>query len=268
MKSTFVIVVGLFLIGGMPTPKPEDNQAKAEPVVVATPKPPAEEFKAAIEELAPKAHDYGCDTYPVRARGYDRNGAATFPTGSCVSLGKGKFLTAAHIFLNLQAGYVAEVSVDGEWHKAVTFAADIKNDTAELTIAKTDIEGVPTRKVQFGEKVTIYGLTTCEAMHGIYAGDKHVGLDQGTNGIDYGDSGGGVYGEDGALVGLISGFGDDRRSVFVSLVVQKPKEVAQAAAPLPAAEPKAVAQPVQSCPNGQCQRVQVQQFQGRFKKWK
>lgn len=213
-----------------------------------------------FSDLTPKAHDYGCDTYPVRARGYTPAGAALFPKGSCVSVGKGRFLTAAHIFTGLQAGYVVEVSVGGEWQKVVTFSADAKSDFAELTIAKTDIEGVEPRKVKFGEKVTAYGLTTCEPMHGVYVGDKHVGLDQETNGIDFGDSGGGVYGEDGALVGLISGLGDDRRSVYIAPVVKAEKQVAQANAPPPPAEPKVSAPPqIQSCPNGQCQRVQVPQ---------
>lgn len=261
MNTKPLIILGvLAILGG----QMQAQQKPAKPEVVAVaPQPPKEVPIVSEQKIASSApHDYGCDTYPVRARGYTTAGAALFPKGSCVSVGKGRFLTAAHIFTGLQAGYVVEVSVGGEWQKAVTFSADAKSDFAELTIAKTDVEGVAPRKMKFGEKVTVYGLTTCEPMHGVYVGDKHVGLEQETKGIDFGDSGGGVYGEDGALVGLIRGFGDDRRSVYIAPVVKAEKQVAQANAPPPPAEPKVSAPPqVQSCPNGQCQSPQVYQFQ-------
>ena len=210
-------------------------------------------WMAELAGPAPAPKDYGCDTYPIRARGYRvDNGAAAFPSGSCVSVGGGQFFTCAHIAAGLRPGYVVEVQVAGEWHKTTQYQADLKADVAKAVIAK-DVSGVKVRPVEFGESVTIYGLTTCEAQRGVYVGDSHVGLETSARGVDFGDSGGGVYGEDGSLVGLISGFGDDRRSVFVS-VIGKVEEV-QAEAPKAAPEPR----PVQSCPGGICPNPNIAQ---------
>jgi hypothetical protein len=210
----------------------------------------------AVEQIAsqaPAVRDYTCDTYPIRARGYRiDNGAAAFPSGSCVSVGGGQFFTCAHIADGLRPGYVVEIQVEGEWHKTTQYQANIKADVAKAVIAK-DVPGVKVRPVEFGEAVTIYGLTTCEPQSGVYVGDGHVGLERSCKGVDFGDSGGGVYGEDGSLVGLISGFGDDRRSVFVSVIDTVEPVQAEAPQPVPTPAPKS------SCPGGVCPKPYVSQ---------
>ena len=256
---TFAAVFAAGLLLMEPTPK---VVAQAEPVVVVPVKP--DETKPDIVEKiasqAPAAKDYGCDTYPIRARGYTADRTPAFPSGSCVSVGNGQFFTAAHIFAGLQAGYVCEIQIADEGHKTTALTIDTKADVAQAVIAKNALPGVKVRPVEFGEAVTIYGLTTCEAQRGVYVGDSHVGLETSARGVDFGDSGGGVYGEDGALVGLISAFGDDRRSVFVSVIGKV--ETVQAETP------KAAPQPQSSCPGGVCPRpmqVQPQQRRGWFR---
>ena len=199
----------------------------------------------------PPPHDYGCDTFPVRYRGYLTNGQPRFRNGSAVSVGGGKFITAAHGTNGFQSGYVVEVQIGPDWHKATTVRPDPQADVLEAVISKTDVAGVMVRAPEYGERVTVYGLTTCKPMRGGFFADV-VGLDAAEPGVESGDSGGGVYGEDGALVAIVSGHGKDHRSLVVEPLGRKPVQQAPKAAPQPTPAPVQAAPVRSACPGGIC----------------
>lgn len=241
-----------------PAPEPVEPPkeiAQAVPVDVKQ----LESAAQAIEAQVPAAYDYGCDTYRIRIRGYlTTTGEARFRNATAVSLGGGKFLATKHDFDGLRPGYVVEVEIGTDWHKSTDLRLEPAKDLATVSIAKADVSGVTVRKAEFGERVTLYGLTTCKAMRGTFFADV-VGLEAAEPGVEGGDSGGGVYGDDGALIALVRGHGVDRRSVVVVTAVPDPVEAPKASAlPTPAAQSIQVstqsAQAVQGCPGGVCPR--------------
>ena len=236
------------LRGGGVTPEPPKEIAQAVPVDVKQ----LESAAQAIEAQAPAVYDYGCDTYRLRIRGYlTTTGEARFRNATAVSLGGGKFLATKHDFDGLRPGYVVEVEIGTDWHKSTDLRLEPAKDLATVSIAKADVSGVTVRKAEFGERVTLYGLTTCKAMRGTFFADV-VGLEAAEPGVEGGDSGGGVYGDDGALIALVRGHGVDRRSVVVVTAIPDPVEAPKASAlPTPATQ---AAQAVQGCPGGVCPR--------------
>lgn len=233
--------------------------------------------KSIVEKIAsqaPAAKDYGCDTYRIRARGWNKNtGLADFPSGSCVSVGKGRFASAAHIVERLKPGYEVDVQIGEVWHPA-HFWVSAFHDFAFAQTDQYDTPSVEMRQPKYGERVTLYGLTTCEPQGGIYYFGT-IGMDENSKGVDFGDSGGGVFGEDGALVGIVTGFvGTDHRDVIPTAVPKvipemKPParkaETPKAAAPI-VAKPQPLPQPF--CPGGVCPRpmqYQPQQRRGWFR---
>jgi len=293
MRLCLIFALVLALVGLSPRPQ--------EPAASAAPSPALEAWQAVpdlsqveidepitpelaglpedpivIPPVKVQEHDYGCDTYPIRARGYDKKtGEARYPMGSCVSVGKGRFATVKHIVESLKPGYVVEVRIAEEWHNAHFWLNEFV-DFAYVDIAKTDLPEVEMREPVYGERVTIYGLTSCKPMQGGFFADV-VGLDASEPGVASGDSGGGVYGEDGALVAVVSGYGADKRSVVVTAVrlVQPEKlvpDTPKAKEPTPVQAAPKVA-PVQAqrsnCPGGICPAPRTYQpqrvFRGRFR---
>lgn len=134
-----------------------------------------------------------------RVRQKDGRGTAG---GTAVSLGDGLLVTAAHV---LQANTQPEVNVNGKWVPA-GFNRVQGQDVAYLTINDTSLPGVPVRQPVAGECVTIYGMTTRLPWQGELTGNVstkgmwQVKLNTELEGTESGDSGAGVFGEDGALL--------------------------------------------------------------------
>lgn len=277
-----IVYLGLFFsIAGaaIPSPKPAAPDPDPPPVAVVTIEKTAEpalrggiepDLKAELSKLdqfittavpkakpAPSAPDYGCFVYPVRFRGYE-NGQAKFYTGSAVSIGSGRFLTTAHGVDGLAPGYVVEFQIGENWHKATSVRVERKADILEAGIDRTDVAGVPVRRQEFGEPVTLYGLTGRKAMKGRAYSDL-VGLEPDEPGVHSGDSGGGVFGNDGALVGLVSGYGQfDHRCVEVSRLNEPSPPPSVSAKPSPAIVAPQQYAPAPTgtvCQNGQCWRT-------------
>lgn len=271
MRS-LILLFGIFCsVAGatIPSPAPPAPRSPPAAVVVEVEKPvEVPEFKfPKLDDLieykcdpapaVPKP-DYGCFVYPIRIRGYlASTGEARFRTGSAVSAGGGKFLATAHDVEGLRPGYVVEFQIGEAWHMATSVKVEREADTLEAAIARTDVAGVNVRKQEYGEPVTVYGLTTCKPMNGrAYA--EVVGLEPDEPGVQSGDSGGGVFAKDGSLVGLVSGYGADHRSVVISRLGEPAPLSVSAKQPTPAVVAPRQYAPVPSgtvCQNGQCWRT-------------
>lgn len=219
-----------------------------------------EQGLAAIREFEPTL---AITTYAhrVRARGHvlaEVNGVRqwiepkTFPSCTAVSLGGGRFVTAGHLLGGLGGKVEVDVEVDGQWVNNAAQARVDGQDILFLQIDK-DVPGVAVRSPAFFEDVTLYGLASKDPQTGLFAGDRHLALTPDEPGITFGDSGGGVFGNDGKLIGIIQGFGKDGpRSVYMVGLEDVPApKVAEAPPPVAKSPPIA-----RSCPNGQCQRPQ------------
>lgn len=170
-----------------------------------------------------------------------RLGNGTENHGSAVSLGKGLLVTAAHV---LKTNNQAEIYFDGRWHMA-NFRREKNQDVAYLTIADNSLPGVSTRRPKTGEPVTVYGMTTRTPFRGTITGEianepdslnlhKVQILTPGSLGTESGDSGGGVFGDDGALLLCHKGHGEDATTWGTPLNPPTPASQAQ----LPAASPQ------------------------------
>lgn len=170
-----------------------------------------------IDESAesPAVADWQQYVYPVRARGYDGRSQATAPECSAVSIGQGRFVTAAHLVHGLRSGYVVEVKVSGEW-RAAQFRNVGNEDLALLTVAGVNVPGAQTRRPEYRESVDIFGLRSGMLQQGtILPATSLVSLETTAAGVRQGDSGGGVFGCDGSLVGIIRGHApEDQRVVY------------------------------------------------------
>lgn len=195
--------------------------------------------------------------YPVRmAYGViGQQGSMTFD-GCGVAVGPDKIHTAAHLTHQMPAGSRAEVLVDGEWKRA-TWSPVPGKDFAVVTLVGVTLKSVPVRVPTYGERVTVYGLKTKSFAQGTYVGATDikagfglVPLDACETPVHNGDSGGGVFGDDGCLLGTIRGLQPDSKLIttMTPIVADAPK--ASPAAPTVSAS--APARAVQSCPGGVC----------------
>lgn len=195
--------------------------------------------------------------YPVRmAYGViGQQGSMTFD-GCGVAVGPDKIHTAAHLTHQMPAGSRAEVLVDGEWKRA-NWSPVAGKDFAVAIVPGANLKPVPVRVPAYGERVTVYGLKTKSFAQGTYvgatdikAGFALVPLDACETPIENGDSGGGVFGDDGCLLGTIRGLQPDSKLIttMTPIVADAPK-AAPAAPTVSAAAP---ARAVQSCPGGVC----------------
>lgn len=217
--------------------------------------PPVVELPAVI------AFDPAPYAYAVRARGHRLvNGryVAAEPPPSCtaISVGEGRFLTAGHLVENLHGGIEIDIQVDGRWKNNVPFQKAADRDALTI-VTELDVPSVEVRAPEYRESVVAYGLTSCQPLSGLYCGilaagrpESFVSLDPEEQGVDPGDSGGGVFGQDGKLIGLIQGYGAERKNVATVLVADLPQ--ASALAPARSSVFEAIAPA--GCRNGQCWR--------------
>lgn len=138
--------------------------------------------------------------------------------GTAVSLGSGLLVTAAHV---VDGRGTPEVEVDGSWFPAgVSRVAN--EDVAYLTISKTDMPAVATRHPEYGETGFAYGRRTETVMQGMVSDDDAIALDKDVAGVDQGDSGGGVFGDDGKLLGTIRSHRQGNRRVVMFTPLDPP----------------------------------------------
>ena len=251
---------GSYVIGGITG---GDGSAVVEPEVRPVER---EETRLVIEVPAVIAFDPAPYAYAVRARGHRLvNGryVAADPPPSCtaISVGEGRFLTAGHLVENLHGGIEIDIQVDGRWKNNVPFRKAADRDALTI-VTDLDVPSVEVRAPEYRESVVAYGLTSCEPLSGLYCGilstgrpESFVSLDPEERGVDPGDSGGGVFGQDGKLIGLIQGYGAERKNVATVLVADLPQ--ASALAPARSSVPRSSftqPSPPADCRNGQCWR--------------
>lgn len=132
--------------------------------------------------------------------------------GSCVSIGPGAYVTARHIFQDANASYLPlqRVNIDDQ-----TVNAQVEHLLPQdLSLIRTDgnLVGAPLaeKPAAINQHVLLYGITTAKVQHGhvVETGLDmvRVDIDAHENGVTQGDSGGGVFTEDGRLLGVISAF--------------------------------------------------------------
>ncbi|AMV18246.1 trypsin-like peptidase domain-containing protein [Planctomyces sp. SH-PL14] len=170
--------------------------------------------------------------YPVRmAYGViGQQGSMTFD-GCGVAVGPDKIHTAAHLTHQMPAGSRAEVLVDGEWKRA-NWSPVAGKDFSVAIVPGANLKPVPVRVPVYGERVTVYGLKTKSFAQGTYigatdikAGFGLVPLDACETPVHNGDSGGGVFGDDGCLLGTIRGLQPDSKLIttMTPIVADAPK---------------------------------------------
>jgi hypothetical protein len=170
--------------------------------------------------------------YPVRfAYGVvGQQGSITFE-GCGVAVGPDKLHSVSHLTHQMPAGSRVEVLVDGEWKRA-NWSPVAGKDFAVAIVPGANLKPVPVRVPAYGERVTVYGLKTKSFAQGTYIGavnikigDGLVPLDDCEKPIENGDSGGGVFGDDGCLLGTVTGVKTDspRVTAMVPIVADAPK---------------------------------------------
>lgn len=203
-------------------------------------------------------YDWESCVFPVRQRA----GNAIYG-GTAISLGHGLLVTAAHC---VEQGTTPEIEVNGEWVPAGV--SRVRNqDVAYLTIGNTSLPAVETRKPEYGENAYAFGLRTQKAMCGKISDNEALALDPGEAGVDQGDSGGGVFGEDGKLLGTIRSHRQNNRRVVMFTALTPPvpyalKNSYQASSgqspPVQKSDPSpSVTQPAPVCSGGQCYQPQT-----------
>lgn len=241
---------------------PHDVESPAFPVSADGP-------AGAVSEPFSRLQQYGDEPtlVPVRVRGYDaRTGQAVFAEGTAVEVSPGQFQTVAHIRDGLRSGYVVEVNLDGDWQR-VHFVPNTGADFATLTLAgisSVDTNGIQNRPPRYLETVRVKGLkSNCWQVGTVSNLDPlTVSLAETEPGIEQGDSGGAVLGDDGALLGVIHGRSPNEHRIvyWTAAAGTLPSSVAQPA--------QTGAEPVQAqsnCVGGQCyQQPQRFLFRGRL----
>lgn len=265
-----------------PPPPPPPPIAKVEKTAVVDVK----EIQQAVEKIVKQADEpelapeWVQSVYEVRVTGTSTDpatwGRRATGGGTAVAVGPAKLHTAKHLTERLN-GYVVEVQVNGEWRQA-TFSGVPGKDLAVLTLAGTAaLPAVKVRPPEYGERVTVYGLATKSFAQGTYTGDHNpaigdglIPLDKGQTAVEQGDSGGGAFGDDGCLLGTITGRRQEVHEVtaIVPIVADAHKAPAvQAAETGGAARTPPPARAVQSCPGGVCQQQFTPQTGKRRGRW-
>jgi hypothetical protein len=257
-----IVAVPLALLAIAPQPEPKPNAIP--PVVLNEPEPVPNIPDLGVVLGDP---DWVKAVYPVRLVGRNNRGQETHMDGCGVGVTKGKLHTAKHLNYQLY-NYRAEVKVGEEW-KLGRWSEVADKDLAVIEVDFT-LNFVPVREPKYMEHVTVYGVKTKSFAQGRYIGDFTPAIGNGKAPLDacempveQGDSGGGVFGDDGYLLGTISGSVISSPLVvsLVPIVSGKPL-----AAPQPNQVSPPASQPVQgNCPGGVCypQNYQGQQWNRR-----
>ena len=223
----------------------------------------AQQQTATVPEVTPVVETFPSWTkavFEVRAKGdggVEANGTAVAVRGDALH-------TVKHISDGLSRPRY-EVKVGGEWRPAVASPVGRK-DLSVLTVSGASFTPVPVRVPKYGERVTVYGLRTKSFSQGMYIGDDNpsagsgcVALDPDSVTVDNGDSGGGIFGDDGSLLGTLTG-----RRVFESSLTTMVPIVSDPPATAVAALSGGVAPPSPRwawqtvCNGGTCSRQWVQ----------
>lgn len=216
-------------------------------------------FSLAESLQVPSVSDY---VYEVRVRGYNASGQAVYSGGSGVAIEGDKFATCSHLMEGMRT-FKADVKVSGTWREGVTrIVSDY--DLAVVTVNDVDVEPVETRPDKYMEPVEVLGMKSGIVQNGIcsdaddgqQSGSVSLHLDE--SGVVQGDSGGGVFGCDGKLIGILRGHRSNNNNVVLYTPVHR---VLSSGVSAPAKMETLPQQP--GCVNGQCP-VPSQSFQ-RFK---
>jgi S1-C subfamily serine protease len=169
----------------------------------------------------------------IRASGVQRLGerlVQVSSAGSAVSIGGGTYVTAAHLVEGLER-WAVELQIGGVWKRGRM--ATVEGRDAAVVTCGGDGENavVHIATPRYGERVTVVGLKSGVAQQGIVSDTRTVSLDVECDGIQQGDSGGGVFDSDGALIGIISARNpNEPRVVYIThadavlaLIAQPPK---------------------------------------------
>ena len=219
------------------------------------------QFKKPLPAAA--AIDVTTFVHPIRMRASNGRSAE----GGAVSVGGGVLQTVSHL-RDMMPGATCEVLVNGTWRSATFRVVDgtPAGDVATAKIA-TDLPSVRRRPPRYMERVVVYGLKTGYLQCGVVSGPREISLDANEKGTLNGDSGGGVFSEDGEFVGTIQG-GDAAEPRVVKF---RPNNFDINAAPVATKTPTksasaaASSTPGMVCENGVC-RLQQQAASG--KQWK
>ena len=181
-----------------------------EPRSVKVPQAPTplEEPKSAFEDVekksAPPRGDAASKVFQV---------SAGSSTGCAVAVSPDTLLTVWHV---ANKGPVT-VNVDGQavpgQATPISGANEGDRDGAIIRTQSGGFANTPVRAPKYHEAVTVYGCRTRKAMRGVVSAHNTVSLDLEESGIDLGDSGGAVFATDGSLVGLVSAYEGDARSM-------------------------------------------------------
>lgn len=207
MSRVFALIVAAPLIifaGALPPPPQQVQARESTSDILDRLADQAKELPAAPEVADPT---FRKAVYPVRVTG--DGGVET--GGTAVAVRKDALHTAAHISERISRPRW-EVFCSGSWRPAFSSPVTGK-DLTVLTVSGVTLDTVPVRVPVYGERITVYGLKTKSFAQGMYLGDREpalglglVGLDADAKTVDQGDSGGGIFGDDGALLGTISGY--------------------------------------------------------------
>lgn len=202
-----------------------------------------------IKKPLPAAAEVDVTTfvYPIRMRAADGRSA----DGGAVSVGGGVLQTVSHL-RDMMPGATCEVMVNGTWRPA-TFRVIDGSPAGDVATAKiaTDLAAPKRRPPRYGERVVIYGLKTGYLQCGVVSGPREVSLDANEKGTLNGDSGGGVFSEEGEFVGTIQGCDSTEKRV----VKFRPNNFdinAPVAASASSSPPAASSTPGVVCKDGKC----------------
>lgn len=212
-----------------PEPQPEPQPDTGKPAGTATseaPQSPGERgiddaplqdaTHPAISEATAQPEWQKC-IYHVRQRSHGVVGS-----GTAVSLGNGLLVTAWHV---VESRGTPEVLIGDKWVPA-NYRREKNDDVAYLTIRDTSLPSVTTRQPEYGESVHVFGLRTKHPMAGRICDTDMAALEPNEEGVDQGDSGGGVFGLDGKLLGTIRSHRDVNRRVVFFTPLNPPKPYA------------------------------------------
>jgi hypothetical protein len=142
----------------------------------------------------------------VRVSGEERRGDEVVKVtsgGSAVSVGGGRFVTASHLVEGMR-NFKIEVDIDGTWTRGRIATVDDR-DAAVVTCGDEAGDAhISLGEPRYGQRVTVVGLKSGMAQRGTVSDTRTVSLDVDSSGIQQGDSGGGIFADDGALIGIIS----------------------------------------------------------------
>lgn len=192
-----------------------DGKVLAESPAESPAESSPEESPVESSAPAPGPIDFDVAQFVHRA---DINGGVQY--GSCVAVSGTGYVTARHIFQDARGQYLPlkSVSIDGQQVAVnVTHHAD---DITSLVVSNSSGGALPADELPTESiPVLVYGIQSAQIQHGTLhwiIGSNiqipYVHIDEADPGVTQGDSGGGVFTEDGKALGVISAHKSDSRA--------------------------------------------------------